>query len=154
MSIVRAICILKGKKVSGTVNMTQNKNSLTTIKVIMSGFKPNTLHGFHIHESGDMSNGCKSMGPHYNPKNKHHGGLTGSDRHIGDLGNLIADSKGNVNMIISSKTIKLKGKYSVIGRGLVVHENKDDLGKGGYPDSKTTGHSGARIACGIIGIKN
>ena len=30
-------------------------------------------HGFHIHASGDLSNGCQSTGPHYNPKGVNHG---------------------------------------------------------------------------------
>ncbi len=30
----------------------------------------------------------------------------------------------------------------------------DDLGKGNFPDSKTTGHAGARVACGVIGKSN
>jgi len=45
----------------------------------------------------------------------------------------------------------LKGEYSVLGRGVVVHEREDDLGLGGHDDSKTTGHAGARIGCGVIG---
>jgi len=32
-----------------------------------------------------------------------------------------------------------------------VHEDEDDLGKGPFEDSLTTGHSGKRIACAIIG---
>ena len=35
-----------------------------------------------------------------------------------------------------------------------VHADPDDLGRGGYPDSKTTGHAGARLSCGVIGIAN
>ena len=30
-------------------------------------------------------------------------------------------------------------------------QGTDDLGKGGFNDSLTVGHSGARSACGIIG---
>jgi Cu-Zn family superoxide dismutase len=37
------------------------------------------------------------------------------------------------------------------GRSLIVHADPDDLGKGKEEDSKTTGHSGKRIACAIIG---
>ena len=52
------------------------------------------MHGFHIHEKGDLSKGCASMGGHYNPLNKTHGGLDTIIRHLGDLGNIIADYKG------------------------------------------------------------
>ena len=31
-----------------------------------------------------------------------------------------------------------------------IHEDEDDLGQGGFPDSGTTGHAGRRIACGVI----
>ncbi len=46
------------------------------------------------------------------------------------------------------------GLYSVIGRSVVVHSGVDDLGKGGHSDSLTTGHAGARVACGVIGVNN
>ena len=35
-----------------------------------------------------------------------------------------------------------------------VHTDEDDLGKGGFDDSKTTGHADGRLACGVIGIGN
>ena len=28
----------------------------------------------HIHKTGDLSNGCKSLCEHFNPYNKNHGG--------------------------------------------------------------------------------
>jgi Cu-Zn family superoxide dismutase len=37
------------------------------------------------------------------------------------------------------------------GRSVIVHADPDDYGRGGEIDSHTTGHSGARIACAIIG---
>lgn len=44
-------------------------------------------------------------------------------------------------------------QHSVIGRSVIVHENVDDLGKGGHELSLSTGNAGGRIACGVIGIK-
>ena len=40
----------------------------------------------------------------------------------------------------------------IIGRSIIIHEDEDDLGLGSYNDSHITGHSGARIACSVIGI--
>lgn len=31
------------------------------------------LHGFHIHENGDLSDNCKGAGGHYNPAAMNHG---------------------------------------------------------------------------------
>ena len=31
------------------------------------------LHGFHIHEIGDLSDDCKAAGGHYNPMEMNHG---------------------------------------------------------------------------------
>ena len=31
-----------------------------------------------------------------------------------------------------------------------IHEGEDDLGRGGFSDSKTTGHAGARLGCCVI----
>ena len=46
----------------------------------------------------------------------------------------------------------LFGEKSCIGRSFVVHRDVDDLGKGGYEDSKKTGHAGPRLACGVIAL--
>ncbi|KAJ1367438.1 cysteine desulfurase Selenocysteine lyase [Parelaphostrongylus tenuis] len=51
---------------------------------------------------------------------------------------------------IQDTTIRLNGPQSVIGRTLIIHAMRDDLGLGGSPLSLTTGDSGARVMCGII----
>ena len=72
-------------------------------------------------------------------------------KNVGDLGNIKADKNGNCSITIKDKLIKLRGKYSIIGRSVVIHEDEDDLGRGNHKFSLTTGNSGKRIACGVIG---
>ena len=151
---IEAVCVLTNKTIknlNGFILFKEDlKNKETIIKVKLSGLKPGK-HGFHIHKTGDLRKSCKSLCAHYNPFNKNHGGPNSKERHIGDLGNIIADKNGNVNMTIRDKLVKLRGKYSVIGRSIVVHDKEDDLGLGGDKESLITGNAGARIGCGVIG---
>ena len=128
-----------------------NSNSVI-VHVLLSGFKANATHAIHIHEAGDLTENCISACAHFNPYNKNHGGPKDKERHVGDLGNIQTDSNGNVDSQFSDKIIKLRGtKSNIIGRSVVIHEGIDDLGKGGFDDSLTTGHAGGRIACAVIG---
>ena len=114
-------------------------------------------HGMHIHEKGDPQKCCNAdlmkLGEHYNPLNRDHAGLIGCNRHLGDLGNINVDEQGKTYIDITAPHISINGKYSVLGRSIVIHQNKDDLGLGGDYLSKKNGNSGARIAYGIIGLE-
>merc|ERR1712224_491693 len=127
-----------------------------TVSWDIRGLTPG-LHGFHVHEKADFSNGCVSAGPHYNPFNKDHGGPDDENRHVGDLGNIIADADGVAKGEMFDRLIKITGEYTVVGRSMMVHADPDDLGRGDHSEpgtngktSKTTGNAGARIACGEI----
>jgi Cu-Zn family superoxide dismutase len=134
------------------VTITQEKpDSEVVVSGKISGLTPGN-HGFHIHEFGDNTNGCTSAGGHFNPFGKTHGAPTDDERHVGDLGNVVADEQGEATFEITDKLITLTGPQSVVGRSIVVHENEDDLGRGGQELSKTTGNAGGRLACGVIGI--
>ena len=122
------------------------------ITVDIRGLKKNKKQGFHIHRYGDLSDGCESMCEHFNPYEKNHGGPDSKTRHIGDLGNLQADQNGMANYSFTDSHIKLRGiKANIIGRGLIIHEEEDDLGKGGNEASLKTGNAGKRLACAVIG---
>ena len=71
---------------------------------------------------------------------------------VGDLGNVVSDETGKCFVNISSKSVKLLGPHSVIGRSIVVYASEDDGGRGGHDNSLTTGNAGPRIACAVIGI--
>lgn len=150
-----AIAVFNEKKIKGVVRFIETSDSLITIDIDIQGLKKNSSHGFHVHQYGDMSDGCDSMCSHFNPFNKKHGGQESKERHVGDLGNLHTDANGNAKYKITDSLIKLRGtKSNIIGRGLIIHEDKDDCGLGGFPDSLTTGHAGKRIACSVIGYAN
>ncbi len=149
-SFISAIAVFD-TKIKGIVRFTEYEHEVI-MSVDIKGLKPNSKHGFHVHECGDMSDKCESMCAHFNPYNKNHGGPGDKERHVGDLGNLITDKNGCAKYTQSDTMIKLRGtKCNIIGRGLIIHEDEDDLGRGGQKDSLTTGHAGKRIACAVIG---
>jgi len=148
----KAVCVLKSEKVNGVVNFVQDGDSVK-ISGEISGLAPG-LHGFHVHQFGDNTDGCTSAGPHYNPDGCSHGAPTNGqgERHAGDLGNVTAGEDGVAKLNITDSMISLTGERSVLGRTMVIHADVDDLGVGGHELSKTTGNAGGRLACGVIGI--
>eukprot|EP01083_Nonionella_stella_P080044 219746_1 len=140
-------------KVIGTIKLETSDTFETRIFGEITGLKPNGVHGFHIHEFGDISSNehgiidCISTGAHYNPFKKLHGGPNDEERHVGDLGNIIANQNGIAIIDIIAPKIKLNGHNNVIGRSFVIHELEDDLSP-----SSATGNAGGRLACGVIGI--
>ncbi len=143
---LKAICKLKptqGSQVTGFVKFTQKRNSVM-VWAHVEGLTPGK-HGFHIHECGDCSalDGSSAKG-HFNPGKNQHGGPSSKDRHAGDLGNLNANSKGVAEYEKSNKAIHLTGEDGILGKAVIIHENRDDY------KTQPTGNSGARVACGVI----
>ena len=104
---------------------------------------------------GNLTEGCKTAGPHFNPNGKVHGGPGKEIRHVGDLGNITAGADGKAQYDAEDDECALSGPNSIIGRSMVCHAGTDDLGEGvgeKEAESKKTGNAGARVACGVIGI--
>ncbi|XP_032669245.1 superoxide dismutase [Cu-Zn]-like [Odontomachus brunneus] len=117
----------------------------------ISGLSPG-LHGFHVHEKGDLTKGCSSAGSHFNPYMVNHGAPSDPLRHVGDLGNIEVGQDGTARIDGFDHYLSLVGVRGAIGRTIVVHEKSDDLGRGGTEESTKTGSAGARLACGVIGF--
>jgi len=138
-------------KVKGQILFMQRPGEPTLIKGRVTGLEPGK-HGFHIHEFGDLSNGCDSAGPHYDPDGVDHGDV--DKGHVGDLGNITANPSGVADFTIVAKRVDLNGDRSIVGRAIVIHSDEDDLGKGGDEESLKTGNAGERVACGVITLKD
>lgn len=137
---------LGGTKIEGTVIM---KSTKTGVQIVadLKGLAPKSVHGIHIHEFGD----CRkpdgtSAGDHFNPLKKEHG-EPNQGHHAGDLGNIVALEDGTVHYEVLIKGLSVsEGTNSVLGHALIVHADSDDF------KTQPTGKSGARIACGVIGL--
>lgn len=142
-----AVAMLSGSgSVQGVVRFLQLSPERCLIDGTIDGLQPGA-HGLHVHALGDLTQDCLSCGDHYNPFGKPHGGPGDSERHVGDLGNIMAGEDGRASFRLEDEQLKV---WDVIGRSLVVDEGEDDLGRGSHPLSSVTGNSGERLACGII----
>jgi Cu-Zn family superoxide dismutase len=148
-----AVAVFDTTAVKGEVTFANGRDSV----LIEASFTklPAGEHGFHIHRAGDLrGEGCKMACDHFHVgEDQAHGGPPGfkGERHTGDLGNISLPSGfGN---IIRSYSFKVRGIQceDLWGRSMIVHADPDDYGLGDKEDSKTTGHSGKRIACAVIG---
>jgi Cu-Zn family superoxide dismutase len=111
----------------------------------VEGLEPNSTHALAIHEYGDCSDPLfTSTGDHLNPDGSRHGSPDSTKKHLGDLGNLTADLNG---VAVYEKVLKgIESPRLFAGRSVVIYQNSDDL------RSQPSGDSGARLACGVIGI--
>lgn len=135
----------KGSTVKGTITFTKAGDGIR-VEGTVTGLTPGK-HGFHVHEYGDTTSpDGTSAGGHFNPTGEKHGAPDADKRHAGDFGNIEAGADGTAKVNFLDKHITLDGAKSILGRGLVVHANADDL------TSQPSGNAGDRVAVGVIGV--
>lgn len=133
----------QGNNASGTVTFTKEEGGMRVV-AHFEGVPPGE-HGFHIHENGDCSApDASSAGGHFNPTGMPHAGPEAMQRHIGDLGNITADSSGLAHKEYVDPMLTFEGANSILGKGVILHADPDDY------TSQPTGAAGARISCGVI----
>ncbi len=136
-----------GSQVSGRVSFKPVGDKLL-VEAYVTGLTPGE-HGFHVHEGGDCSaldaSGAKG---HFNPAGMphgHHHRMHYTQRHAGDLPNLVADASGQAYYRAEVTGLRVDGSaLGLIGRSVIVHADADDY------QSQPAGNSGRRIACGVI----
>lgn len=109
--------------IKGVVRFVQEAEDVCIIDGTVDGLNAGK-HQLSVHECGDTSQGCASVGDFFNPKKS-------NGRIYGDLGFVKAEKDGRSAFRFDDSVIKLS---DIIGRALVISE-------------ATTGK---RLACGII----
>jgi Cu-Zn family superoxide dismutase len=132
--------------VSGTVTFTQT-DGIVTMAADLSGLSPGN-HAIHIHENGDCSAADgTSAGGHWNPTKVNHGKWGGDKFHIGDIGNITADSngKGSISRETDLWCIGCDDETkNIVGKSIIIHAGPDDF------TSQPSGAAGPRVGCGEI----
>ena len=132
-------------KPTGTVTLTQIGTNRVLIKAEISGLKPYSEHGFHVHAVPDCSGDGLRTGGHFNPDGNPHGDPSHILRHAGAMFNIKTDGAGVGTTRQEVDTIMLTpGKYSIIGMPLITHRDPDDY------VSQPLGNAGPRVSCGIV----
>ncbi len=83
----------------GVIRFVQMDENTCLVDGVVDGLRPYGNHALAVHECGDLSGGCYSLGPHFNPRGVRHGSPQNdvNSRHAGDLGNVTADSNGRAS---------------------------------------------------------
>lgn len=126
---IAAVSILEAgdKQIQGVVRLMQISPKLCLVDGTIDGLKPGN-YNVSVHECGDLSQGCESVGDVLNREKKEQNG-----RLYGDLGSVQANKDGRAAFRLEDEVFNLT---DAIGRSLVISELKNNQRK--------------RLACGII----
>ena len=133
--------------VSGTVKFDATEGG--KVKMVLELTVPSKAGknvAVHIHDHGDCGDSGMASHGHWNPTNAQHGKWGTGNFHLGDIGNVKLDSKGNGTLTMETDLWSLGGTAdkNIIGHAIIVHGGEDDY------KSQPAGNAGARIGCGII----
>lgn len=146
-SATAALSPTQGNQVAGEVSFNVVDGAVRVTGTV-TGLKPNSEHGFHIHEFGDCSApDGSSAGGHFNPAKADHGQVGADPHHGGDMPNLKADAEGKatIDAAVSNNVNIGKGDgFDILNHAVIVHADPDDY------KTQPTGNAGGRLACGVI----
>ncbi|MDI9358091.1 MAG: superoxide dismutase family protein [Phycisphaerales bacterium] len=156
-----------GSSIYGTATFSQYADGTVVMNLQISGYPTtgwvgDSLRGTHLHHdsrySTTVADNCDgnineaTYYTHWNTTKKLHGDCTGGDTsHIGDIGNFTVSKNGTANF---TKTVprgwSIGGDTTtnIVGKVIVIHGGMDQY------TVQPSGNSGARLACGVIELKN
>ncbi|XP_050295775.1 copper chaperone for superoxide dismutase-like [Anthonomus grandis grandis] len=115
---VAAVSILEAgnEKVKGVVRFVQATPTTCIIDGTIDGLNPGN-HSIEVHECGNLSEGCNSVGKIYCPE-----GWNNTEKKYGKLGEVVAERNGRAEFRMENNVLKLS---DVIGRSFVVSSQLD-----------------------------
>ena len=142
--------------VRGTVTFVETANGVR-VRYELAGLGSSEPHGFHVHAvascaSGDFDDdgyaeAGGAAGEHLNPGDDPHGapGDPQSQKHAGDLGNVMPDASGEASGAKTVAALSFEGDRSVVGRAVIVHAKPDTFNDAGAM-------AGGRVGCGVVSL--
>lgn len=95
------------QSMTGEITFKQwNVNSPILVSMNISGL-PAGKHSVHIHAFGDVTDGCKSTGPHFRAST---------------IGNIEAKENQDIDVKYETMGLNLFGFSGILGRSIVIHE--------------------------------
>ena len=122
---MNGVAVFKDNEIQGEVILSNKGRGVRIVARFTT--LPKGLHGFHIHKAGDLrGEGCMGLCEHYDIGHHVHGAgpTSKKERHTGDLGNI--SIKAGKNYVRKTYYIKGTSVRDLIGRSIIVHEDKDD----------------------------
>lgn len=142
----------KGNEI-GNVRMTETRFGTVDVEARLRGLQPG-FHGFHVHAVG------RCQGPDFKSAQGHIGEAEGQDHgeHTGDLSSLLVKRNGTATVRVTTDRFKLDDLSADDGSAVMIHAGPDNFANiparynASGPDEETreTGDSGGRVACGEI----
>jgi Cu-Zn family superoxide dismutase len=141
---VASIHSVHNEKIAGTIAIEDLGKELK-VTADLIGLPTNARLGFHIHEKGIcIGPEYESAGGHFNPHNQPHGRPGVKQRHLGDMGNIETNLRGEARKVVLMPKKAEDDLSLVMGKSIIIHKDADDL------KSQPTGDAGERLACGLL----
>lgn len=131
---------------AGTVQLLASGDSVTLV-VAATGIAQGP-RGFHLHTKGECTRpDFTSAGGHLNPLGRKHGKESADGAHVGDMPNLVFDSRQTASLTVALPGTRAEVEqwlFDADGTAVIIHAEADDY------RSDPTGNAGPRAACGVI----
>jgi len=137
----------------GEVRMSETRFGTVNVEARLLGLQPG-FHGFHVHAVGT----CEA--PDFKSAKGHVGEAEGQDHaaHTGDMSSLLVKRNGTATLRVTTDRFDLDDLRDADGSAVMVHGGPDNFANiperyapgGPDEDTRETGDSGGRVACGEI----